>query len=119
MRFSVCAAVLAALSVSSSLHAAEPMTGRWAVDRASCAQAALVVSNEALRWSGLNCRIGRSYRTGNTLHMEAFCSDQPSRSSIAVSLRLAGERIFVTWNRRPRGELRRCPREKPSRGAPQ
>ena len=110
--------LLAALAASSAtaLHAAESMNGRWAADPSFCAgvgltpaQAPLVVTNEALRWSGEICRVGRSYRTGDTLHLEALCWDKAGRHTIPVSLRLSGNRIFVVWNRAPRGELRRCP----------
>ena len=110
--------LLVALAASgpATLHAAEPMFGRWAADPSLCAengssgQALLVVTKRALRWSGKNCRIGRSYRTGDTLHVEVFCGTRPGRHrhGIPVSLRLAGDRIFVVWNRIARGELRRC-----------
>jgi hypothetical protein len=117
MRLSVGAAVGLALAASgaTALHAAEPMNGRWAADPSFCAgpglspaQAPLVVTNEALRWSNDVCRIGRSYRTGDTLHLEAFCWGKGRKHAIPVSLRLHGDRIFVIWNRAPRGDLRRC-----------
>ena len=104
--------LLVALAAPDVLLAAEPMTGRWAADPSQCepwAQTALVVTNEALHWSGDICRVGRSYRTGDTLHVEAFCTDG---RPIPVTLRLHGDRIDVAWNRVPRGELRRCPAER-------
>ncbi len=108
--------VVAAASGATRLQAAEPMTGRWAADPSFCAglgrtraEAPLVVTIEALRWSDEVCRIGRSYRTGDTLHLEAFCWGKTGKHAIPVSLRLHGDRISVIWNRTPRGELRRCP----------
>jgi hypothetical protein len=116
MRLVPAALIVLAASGAPALHAAEPMTGRWAADPSSCAeqdtasaQAVLVVSNEAMRWAGDTCRIGRSYRTGNTLHVEAFCSGKGRKRRIPVSLRLHGDRVFVIWNRAARGDLRRCP----------
>lgn len=113
--FAYSALIVLAASAATPLNAAEPMIGRWAADPSLCAgngasgQALLVVTRQALRWSGEICRIGRSYRTGDTLHLEAFCTDKTGKHRIPVSLRLHGGRIFVTWNRTPRGELRRCP----------
>jgi len=105
---------LAAFGAPVSL-AAEPMTGRWAADPSLCVgqgaasgKAVLVVTNETLRWAGEVCRVGRSYRTGDTLHLEAFCSGKGSRYGIPVSLRLHGDRVFVIWNRAARGGLWRC-----------
>jgi hypothetical protein len=98
------------------LHASEPVTGRWAADPSLCAgqgtasgKAVLMVTNETLRWAGEVCRVGRSYRTGDTLHLEAFCSGKGSKHRIPVSLRLHGDRVFVNWNRVARGGLWRCP----------
>jgi len=110
-------ATLIALAASGvpALHAAEPMTGRWAADPSSCAeqdtasaQAVLVVSNEEMRWAGDTCRIGRSYRTGNTLHVEVFCAGKARKRGIPVSLHLAGNRLSMVWNHVARGDLRRC-----------
>jgi len=116
MRLSTCAALVGALTAPSAnaLSAAEAMNGRWAADPSYCngsspARSPLVVSNEQLRWSGEVCRIGRSYRTGATLHLEAFCSGKAGGKGIAVSLRLSGDRIILIWNHAARGELRRCP----------
>jgi hypothetical protein len=106
---------LAAFGAPVSL-AAEPMAGRWAADPslyvgqgAASGKAVLVVINETLRWAGEVCRVGRSYRTGDTLHLEAFCSGKGSKHRIPVSLRLHGDRVFLNWNRAARGGLWRCP----------
>ena len=116
MRALACSALVGLVaSAATPLNAAEPMIGRWAADPSLCAgsgasgQALLVLTQQALHWSGDVCSIGRSYRTGDTLHLEAFCTDKAGKHRIPVSLRLHGDRIFVTWNRAPRGELRRCP----------
>ena len=96
--------------------AAESVTGRWAVDASSCsgagstpAQSPLVVTSYAVRWFGDSCRIGRMYKTGETIHIQALCWGESGERSIPVSLRPRGERLVVTWDRGARGELQRCP----------
>ena len=100
-------------AAAAPLQAAESMAGRWAKDATACAaaaaQAPLIVTDYALRWGDDFCRIGRQYRTGDTLHLEAFCFGGKGERTIPISLRLAGDRIVVTWDRAARGELRRCP----------
>jgi len=77
-----CAAVFVVLSALSAapLHAAEPVTGRWAVDPSWCwsfgataVQSPLIVTDTALRWSADACRIERSYKTGDTVNIQAPC----------------------------------------------
>ncbi|MBI3702953.1 MAG: hypothetical protein HY244_03650 [Rhizobiales bacterium] len=99
-----------------SINAAESVMGRWAVDDAACAgffgtpmQSPLVVSERALRWSSDACRIERSYKTGDTVHIQARCWGEGGDKSIPVSLRPQGGKLLVTWDRGARGTLRRCP----------
>jgi hypothetical protein len=106
------AAVLVALSAPS--HAAEVLTGRWAADDAACdggfftAQSPLVVTSYAVRWQGDSCRIGRMYKAGETIYIQAFCWGAAGERSIPVSLRPHAGRLALTWDRTSRGELRRC-----------
>jgi hypothetical protein len=113
-----CAAVIVALSALSAapLRAADTVTGRWAVDPAWCwsfgataAQSPLIVTDTALRWSADACRIGRSYKTGNTVHIQAYCWGEGGEKSIPVSLHPRGKRLSVTWDRGTRSDLQRCP----------
>jgi len=113
--------VAAVLMVLSGLNAAasqaeETVTGRWAADPSACegfagtgGQSPLVVSNYAVRWQGDTCRIGRMYKTGDTVHIQVFCSGEAGEKSIPVSLHPRGNRISVTWDRGARGDLQRCP----------
>jgi hypothetical protein len=94
----------------------ETVTGRWAADASACegfagtgAQSPLVVSNYAVRWQGDTCRIGRMYKTGDTVHIQAFCWGEAGEKSIPVSLHPRGNRISVIWDRGARGDLQRCP----------
>jgi hypothetical protein len=97
-------------------EAADSVTGRWAVDESACthffgttAQSPLIVSERALRWSSDACRIERTYKTGDTVHIQARCWGDGGEKSIPVSLRPQGGKLLVTWNRDARGTLRRCP----------
>ncbi len=118
MTFLPGAALLAAVATlgTTALAAEDPAIGRWAADLSFCAsagdtqaQSPLVVTSQAVRWFGDSCRIGRSYRTGDTVHIEAICWGKTGKRTIPVSLRSHGNRLAVTWDRGARGDLRRCP----------
>ena len=115
LRGAAVAFVLSAASAS-AIQAADTVTGRWAVDESACArffgtqaQSPLVVTERALRWSSDACRIERTYKTGDTVHIQALCAGEAGEKSIPVSLRPHDGRLAVTWNRGARGDLRRCP----------
>ena len=118
MKFLRGAAVVFVLSAASAttVLAADSVTGRWAVDESACtrffgtpAQSTLIVSESALRWSSDACRIERTYKAGDTVHIQAKCWGEGGEKSIPVSLRPQGGRLAVTWDRGARGDLRRCP----------
>ena len=118
MTFWKYAVVLMGLSVfnATSGEAEESANGRWAANPASCegfslsgAQSPLVVSNYAVRWQGDTCRIGRMYKTGETIYIQALCWGEAGEKSIPVSLHPRGNRLSVTWDHGTRGELQRCP----------
>ena len=113
-----CVAVLMGLSVlnATASQAGEPVTGRWAANPSSCegfagagVQSPLVVSNYAVRWQGDSCRIGRMYKTGDTIYIQAFCWSETGEKSIPVSLHPHAGRLSVTWDHGTRGDLQRCP----------
>jgi hypothetical protein len=113
-----CAAVGFLLSTANatSINATEAVTGRWALDASFCtrwfgtaAQSPLIVTDSALRWSDDACRIERSYKTGDTVHIQALCWGDGRERSIPVSLRPHGGRLAVTWDRGSRGDMQRCP----------
>jgi hypothetical protein len=115
LRGAAVAFVMSGLSAT-SVPAAETVTGRWAVDESACAslfgtaaQSPLVVTERALRWSSEACRIERSYKAGDTVHIQAMCWGEGGEKSIPVSLRPQGGKLLVTWDRGARGALRRCP----------
>ncbi|HEY0223583.1 MAG TPA: hypothetical protein VGC38_03635 [Pseudolabrys sp.] len=112
-----CAAVFMMLSGmnATSSQAEEAVTGRWAADVSSCegfgmgAQSPLVVTSYAVRWQGDSCRIGRMYKTGDTIYIQALCWAESGEKSIPVSLHPHAGKLAVTWDRGTRGELQRCP----------
>ena len=108
------ALVLAAQVMAS--EAAESVTGRWALDPSFCTrlfgpltEQPLIVTDNNIRWSSDACRIERTYKTGDTVHIQAKCWGEGGEKSIPVSLRAHGGRLAVTWDRGARGDLRRCP----------
>jgi hypothetical protein len=115
MKFGVGAAVALAMAASALPgNAAENVTGRWAADEAACTRwygspGALIVSETSLRWSSDACRIERTYKTGDTVHLQAMCWGDAGEKSVPVSLRLQSGKLTVSWDRAARGTLRRCP----------
>jgi hypothetical protein len=108
--------ILLSVLATTSVHAADPLTGRWAADPLHCvgagntrAQSPLIITESAVRWSGDACRIGRMYRAGDTSYIEAFCSGESRERAIAVTLRSHGDQLAVTWDRGAFAEMRRCP----------
>ena len=110
----VIVAALAVLIVPS--HAApDAIAGRWAADAAGCeggllgaGPSRLVVTSYAVRWQGDSCRIGRMYKAGETIYIQAFCWGATAERSIPVSLRPHAGKLALTWDRTSRAELRRC-----------
>jgi len=108
-------AVLFGLNATSS-QAGELVTGRWAADTSSCdgfssfgAPSPLVVTDYAVRWHGDSCSIGRMYKTGDTVHIQALCWGETGERSVPVSLHPHAGRLSVIWDRGPHGDLQRCP----------
>lgn len=113
VKSSLALALLAAASVAPA-HAAESVNGRWAADPAACgyfgngAQSPLIVTDSAVRWHEDACRVARVYKTGDTVHIQAMCWGLAGERSVPVSLRPHNGKLAVTWDRAPRGDLRRC-----------
>jgi len=93
--------------------AAEPFVGRWAVKAEVCtgqgdtaATASLVATDTSLWWFDGYCRIGKMYKAGTAVYLEARCG---AKGDVPVTLDAKGDRMRVTWNRAKAEELRRCP----------
>ena len=109
------AVALALVFGATTSLAADSVNGRWAADPAACggggstpAESAFVVSSYAVRWLGDTCRVGRMYKTGETIHLQAFCWSADGERTIPVSMTPRAGRLSVVWDRGQRGELRRC-----------
>jgi|SRR6185369_14210152 len=95
-------------------NAAESVNGRWAADPGVCGHMfgtdqPLVVTENNIRWASDACRIERTYKTGDTVHIQAMCWGDSGEKSVPVSLRAAGGKLVVSWDRSARGALKRCP----------
>jgi hypothetical protein len=96
--------------------AEEPINGRWAIDPQGCQidgdtseTAPLYVTDKTLTWWVASCRVGKSYKVGNALYIQARCSNEGSRHSISVKLDLVSrDRLAVTWDRGKIPDMRRC-----------
>jgi hypothetical protein len=97
-------------------RAAESVNGRWAANADSCwgsgstpEQSPFVVSSYAVRWLGDTCRVGRMYKTGETIHVQALCWGADGERTIPVSMTPSAGKLAVVWNRGARSNLQRCP----------
>ena len=116
MRWGMGALLAGVLALAAPAYAQEPVNGRWSIDPEGCKvdgdtteTAPLFVTDKTLRWWVADCRIGKSYKVGNALFIQARCSNEGSRESIAVKLDLVSrDRLAVTWKGRKPFEMRRC-----------
>jgi hypothetical protein len=110
------AAVAAPISFACVIaHGTESWTGRWATDAASCSAlggAMLYASESALRFADTSCRVGKIYKVGKSVHIQAHCSEGGENRDISVTLTTQqssdGERLAVTWGNAPIKNMRRC-----------
>lgn len=118
MRVLGCAgAFLALLSLNVGPgYTSDSLNGRWAVDPDACwgdstvpARSPFVVSSYAVRWLGDTCRVGRMYKTGETIHVQATCWSSDGDRTIPVSMTPHAGKLAVVWNRGAKADLQRCP----------
>jgi hypothetical protein len=104
------------LGLADLAYAEEPINGRWAIDPQGCKidgdtseTASLYVTNKTLKWWVADCRVGKSYKVGNALYIQARCSNEGARHSLSVKLDLVSrDRLAVTWGGSKTSEMRRC-----------
>jgi len=95
--------------------AAEAFVGRWAISPQACTgygntllTAPLVASDTTVRWYQGACRIGKMYKLGTAVYIQAHC-DGETTADTPITLDARGaDRLRVTWNRGKTEELRRC-----------
>jgi hypothetical protein len=112
------AAILAAFFASGmqTALADDPFVGRWAIDPAGCriygdtsSTAPMIVTDKTVTWFVARCLIKKSYRLGDTLALQAQCTNEGRMHVMPIGLKLIGkDRISVTWDRTSAGEMRRC-----------
>jgi hypothetical protein len=111
VRSGVLAGAISACLVSSA-PAVEVFVGRWAVTADACsgfgstaATAPLVATETSLSWFDGYCRIGKMYKAGKAVYVQAQCS---SKGDVSVTLDAQGDRMRVTWDRVRFESLQRC-----------
>jgi len=99
-------------SLVSSASAVEMFVGRWAVNSEACsgfgntaATGPLVATETSLSWFDGYCRIGKMYKAGHAVYVQAHCS---SKGEVPVTLDAQGDRMRVTWDRVRFDVLQRC-----------
>ena len=104
------------LVLAGPAYAEEPINGRWAINPEGCKidgdtseTAPLYVTNKSLKWWVADCRVGKSYKVGNALYIQARCSNEGSRHSLSVKLDLVNQdRLAVTWGGGKHFQMQRC-----------
>ena len=105
-----------AIALAGPAHAEEPINGRWTIDPQGCQidgdtseTAPLYVTDKTLKWFVASCRVGKSYKVGNALYIQARCSNEGTKSSIPVKLNLVSrDKLAVTWDGGKIQDMRRC-----------
>jgi hypothetical protein len=95
--------------------AVESFVGRWAIDPAACmsegdtsSTAPLYATDTSVKWFVASCRIGKMYKIGQAVHLQAHCSNEGKIVSTPITLEARGDRMRVTWDGIKVDEMRRC-----------
>lgn len=114
VRVALAACIAGALGAGSA-QAEELFIGRWAATPSACSgfggsdarSAALIASGTNVSWYPGNCRIGKMYKLGEAVYIQAHCNDNGG-GDVPITLDPKGDRMKVTWNRGKTEELQRC-----------
>ena len=103
------------LAMIDSAGAEESFIGRWSIDPAGCTSegdtastAPLIATATSVRWFVASCRIGKMYKIGQEVHLQAHCSNEGKIVSTPITLDARGDRMRVTWDGVKVEEMRRC-----------
>lgn len=106
---------LLGLGMITSAHAAEDFVGRWAIDPAGCmsegdtsATAPLYATTTSIKWFVAHCTIGKMYKVGRAVHIQARCSNEGKIVATPIMLEPRGDRMRVIWNGAKVEDMRRC-----------
>ena len=103
------------LAKTDAAGAVEAFVGRWSIDPAGCTSegdtastAPLYATATSLKWFVASCRIGKMYKIGQAVHIQAHCSSEGKVSAIPITLDARGDRMRVIWNGVKVEDMRRC-----------
>jgi hypothetical protein len=95
--------------------AVESFIGRWSINPAGCvsegdtaATAPLIATATSVKWFVADCRIGKMYKIGQAVHLQAHCSSEGKIRSTPITLDARGDRMRVIWDGVKVEEMRRC-----------
>jgi hypothetical protein len=103
------------LAATSGADATEPHIGRWSIDPVGCtvlgdtsSTAPMFVTKTTVKWFVADCKIGRMYKVGHAMHIQARCSNEGKIVSTPITLEARGDRLRVTWDGVKVEDMRRC-----------
>lgn len=103
------------LALIGGAAAVEPFVGRWSIDPAGCASegdtastAPLYATATSVKWFVASCQIGKMYKVGQAVHLQARCSSEGKIKSTPITLDARGDRMRVIWDGVKVEEMRRC-----------
>jgi hypothetical protein len=109
------AILVLALTASGGAFAADPFTGKWAIDPAGCRingdtaeTAPMIVTETSVKWFVSSCTIKKSYRIGDGLYLQAQCSSEGKTRVMPIGLQRKGAKLHVTWDQTAAGDMLRC-----------
>ncbi len=112
---SVLASGVLLASAMGAAQAAEPFVGRWSIDPAGCTSegdtastAPLYATATSVKWFVASCSIGKMYKVGQAVHLQARCSSEGKIKSTPITLDARGDRMRVIWDGVKVEEMRRC-----------
>ena len=114
MRWYLLVGLAPVLAADNAASAAEFFVGRWTSNPAICSGEVgsarpMIVTENSLHRSALSCRIGKMYKAGRAVYIQAYCSADGRMSTVPVTLEERGQRLGVTWNNGQMEEMQRCP----------
>ena len=103
------------LAVANGACAEEAFIGRWAINPAGCtsegdsaATAPLYATATTVKWFVASCVIGKMYKTGMAVHIQARCSNEGRTVSTPITLEARGDRLRVIWDGVKIEDMHRC-----------
>jgi hypothetical protein len=96
-------------------YAAESFVGRWAIKPVACSSygdtaetAPLIATSTSVQWFVASCQIGKMYKIGRAVHIQARCSAEGKVNSTPITLEARGDRMRVTWDGVKVEDMKRC-----------